>query len=53
MTAGTTVTMALDPVEPIAKVAREYGLWLHVDAAMAHSAMILPECRDVVPVKLN
>ena len=26
-------------------VAREHGLWLHVDAAMAGSAMILPECR--------
>ena len=24
---------------------REHGLWLHVDAAMAGSAMILPECR--------
>ena len=26
-------------------IARRYGLWLHVDAAMAGSAMILPECR--------
>ena len=25
--------------------ARRHGLWLHVDAAMAGSAMILPECR--------
>ena len=30
---------------PIAEVARRHGLWLHVDAAMAGSAMILPECR--------
>src|SRR5262249_33974380 len=36
---------ALDPVAAIAAVARQYGLWLHVDAAMAGSAMILPECR--------
>ena len=26
-------------------VAREAGLWVHVDAAMAGSAMVLPECR--------
>ena len=32
---------------PIADVAREHGLWLHVDAAMAGSAMILPECRPL------
>ena len=34
-----------DPLGAIAAVAREHGLWLHVDAAMAGSAMILPECR--------
>jgi aromatic-L-amino-acid/L-tryptophan decarboxylase len=45
-TIGTTTTTAFDPVEAIARVAREHGLWLHVDAAMAGSAMILPECRD-------
>jgi aromatic-L-amino-acid decarboxylase len=44
-TTGTTATTALDPIDAIAKVAREFGLWLHVDAAMAGSAMILPECR--------
>jgi aromatic-L-amino-acid decarboxylase len=44
-TTGTTSTTALDPVAAIADVARRHGLWLHVDAAMAGSAMILPECR--------
>jgi aromatic-L-amino-acid decarboxylase len=44
-TTGTTISTAVDPLEPIAAVAREHGLWLHVDAAMAGSAMILPECR--------
>jgi aromatic-L-amino-acid decarboxylase len=44
-TTGTTTSTALDPVEAIAAVARDHGLWLHVDAAMAGSAMILPECR--------
>lgn len=44
-TTGTTGTTALDPVAAIAEVARRYNLWLHVDAALAGSAMILPECR--------
>src|SRR6516162_10033511 len=44
-TTGTTTTTALDPVGAIAEVARDRGLWLHVDAALAGSAMILPECR--------
>jgi aromatic-L-amino-acid decarboxylase len=44
-TTGTTTSTALDPIEATARVARQYGLWLHVDAAMAGSAMILPECR--------
>jgi aromatic-L-amino-acid decarboxylase len=44
-TTGTTTTTAFDPVAAIAEVARKNNLWLHVDAAMAGSAMILPECR--------
>ncbi len=44
-TTGTTTTTALDPLEEIGRIAHKYQLWLHVDAAMAGSAMILPECR--------
>jgi aromatic-L-amino-acid decarboxylase len=44
-TTGTTTSTALDPVGEMAAVARRHNLWLHVDAAMAGSAMILPECR--------
>ncbi|HEY2906321.1 MAG TPA: pyridoxal-dependent decarboxylase [Vicinamibacterales bacterium] len=44
-TVGTTTTTSFDPVKAIAAIAREKGLWLHVDAAMTGSAMILPECR--------
>ena len=44
-TVGTTTTTAMDPLAAIAAIARRHGLWLHVDCAMAGSAMILPECR--------
>ena len=35
----------MDPIAAIAEIAEAHGLWLHVDAAMAGSAMILPEKR--------
>lgn len=44
-TTGTTATTALDPIDAIGEITQREGLWLHVDAAMAGSAMILPECR--------
>jgi aromatic-L-amino-acid/L-tryptophan decarboxylase len=44
-TMGTTTTTALDPIKAIAEITNQYGIWLHVDAALAGSAMILPECR--------
>jgi cysteine sulfinate desulfinase/cysteine desulfurase-like protein len=34
----------MDPIDAVASVAKRYGAWLHIDAAMAGSAMILPEC---------
>lgn len=46
-TVGSTATTAIDPLQGLANVARSQGLWLHVDAAMAGSAMILPECRPL------
>jgi aromatic-L-amino-acid decarboxylase len=46
-TTGTTTSTALDPVAAIAQVARTHKIWMHVDAAMAGSAMILPECRHM------
>jgi aromatic-L-amino-acid/L-tryptophan decarboxylase len=42
-TVGTTSTASVDPVPEIAKVCKKYGVWLHVDAAYAGSAAILPE----------
>jgi aromatic-L-amino-acid/L-tryptophan decarboxylase len=44
-TTGTTASTALDPIAAIGEIARQRGVWLHVDGAMAGSAMILPECR--------
>ena len=44
---GATGTTAMDPVAEIAAIANKHGIWLHVDAAMAGSAMLLPECRHL------
>jgi aromatic-L-amino-acid/L-tryptophan decarboxylase len=44
-TTGTTATTAIDPIDACADVAEAHGLWLHVDAAMAGSAMLLEQCR--------
>ena len=46
-TCGSTATTAFDPIVAISQLARAEELWLHVDAAMAGSAMILPECREL------
>jgi aromatic-L-amino-acid decarboxylase len=44
-TVGTTSTTSVDPVPAIARACREAGVWLHVDAAYAGSAMVCPELR--------
>ena len=44
-TVGTTSTTSVDPVPEIAALCREYGIWMHVDAAYAGSAMVAPEFR--------
>jgi aromatic-L-amino-acid/L-tryptophan decarboxylase len=46
-TTGTTTTTAIDPLDAIATIAERHGVWLHVDSALAGSAMILPECRPL------
>lgn len=40
---GTTGTVAVDPLNEIGDICRKYGLWLHVDAAYAGTALLLPE----------
>jgi aromatic-L-amino-acid decarboxylase len=42
-TVGTTSSSAIDPLEPIGRICRDLGVWLHVDAAYAGNAAILPE----------
>ena len=44
---GSTGVTAFDPVEDIVAVAGEHRAWVHVDAAMAGTAMLLPECRHL------
>ncbi|MFE1597654.1 pyridoxal phosphate-dependent decarboxylase family protein [Methylobacterium sp. ID0610] len=45
---GGTSVGACDPIEAVAAVARRHGVFLHVDAAWAGSAMICPEFRDLM-----
>jgi aromatic-L-amino-acid decarboxylase len=47
-TIGTTGTMAIDPLKPIADICQKYNIWLHVDAAYAGSAMVLPDYRWMI-----
>ena len=42
---GTTGTGAVDPIAAVADIASEHGLWHHVDAAWAGSAMLCEEHR--------
>lgn len=46
-TVGTTSSSAMDPLREIGQICREYGLWLHVDAAMYGAAAICPEFRHI------
>ncbi|KAK7275316.1 hypothetical protein RIF29_16429 [Crotalaria pallida] len=42
---GATATAAIDPVGTLCNVAKDYGIWVHVDAAYAGAACICPEFR--------
>ncbi len=44
-TTGTTASGAMDPIEDLLEICREFGIWLHVDAAMFGTAACCEEFR--------
>ena len=47
-TLGTTSSTAVDPIEEIGNICKKNNVWLHIDAAYAGSALILPEFRHLL-----
>jgi aromatic-L-amino-acid/L-tryptophan decarboxylase len=47
-TVGTTSTSSIDPVPELVPICEEHALWLHVDAAYAGSAAVVPELRHIL-----
>jgi aromatic-L-amino-acid decarboxylase len=47
-TIGTTGVTAVDSLADMGKICSEYGIWLHVDAALGGTALILPEMRWMI-----
>lgn len=45
---GTTGSTAVDPLRKIAEICRRNGVWLHIDAAYAGTALLLPEMRWMI-----
>lgn len=44
-TIGTTGSAAVDPVRKTGEICSKYNIWLHIDAAFAGTALVLPEMR--------
>ena len=47
-TVGTTSTSSIDPVSEIIPIGEKHAMWLHVDAAYAGSAAVVPELRHIL-----
>jgi aromatic-L-amino-acid decarboxylase len=50
-TIGTTGTTAIDPLLHVGEICSRYNIWLHVDAALAGTALILPELKWMIEGK--
>jgi aromatic-L-amino-acid decarboxylase len=47
-TVGTTSTSSIDPISEIIPIGEKHAMWLHVDAAYAGSAAVVPELRHIL-----
>lgn len=47
-TVGTTSTSSIDPVADIIPIGEKHAMWLHIDAAYAGSAAVVPELRHIM-----
>jgi aromatic-L-amino-acid decarboxylase len=47
-TVGTTSTSSIDPVPEMIPIGEKHVMWLHVDAAYAGSAAVVPELRHIL-----
>ncbi|MDP7429190.1 MAG: pyridoxal-dependent decarboxylase, partial [Alphaproteobacteria bacterium] len=47
-TLGSTGASGFDPLQPLGEICRRHGIWLHVDAAWAGSALLLPAERWMI-----
>jgi aromatic-L-amino-acid decarboxylase len=47
-TIGTTGSTAIDPLRAVGEICKKYDIWLHVDAALAGTAMVIPEHRWMI-----
>ncbi|CAI5532597.1 unnamed protein product [Closterium sp. Naga37s-1] len=45
LTVGSTSSTAVDPIAPLAAIAKAHGMWVHVDAACAGMASMCAEMR--------
>jgi aromatic-L-amino-acid decarboxylase len=47
-TVGTTSTSSIDPIKEIVPIGEKHAMWLHVDAAYAGSAAVVPELQYIL-----
>lgn len=45
---GTTVLGSTDPLDGIADICQEYGMWMHVDAAWGGGALMSAKHRHIL-----